>query len=127
MNMNMSPEPGRIGKQIFNTKLALVLSAGLIFAIGAGVQAQAQTVDPEGSRKVKVATPPEYPALARQNGIRGIARVLVTIQPDGTVSEVKEVGGNPVLLDALSRAVKKWKYEKSEKVSVLEVKAGFGT
>ena len=125
--MNMSSQLTRIGIRIFNTKLAWLLSAALLFVMGAGMQTPAQTVEAEGSRKCKVHEPPEYPALARLNGIKGVARVMVTIQPDGSVSEVKEIGGHPLLLDALCRAVKKWKYEKSEKTSVLEVKAGFGT
>ena len=116
----------RIAKQIFNAKLAL-FSVALLFVMGAGVKAQAQSVESDGARKCRVHEPPEYPDLARLHGIKGVARVMVTVQPDGNVSEVKEVGGHPLLLEALTRAVKKWKYEKSDKTSVLEVKAGFGT
>ena len=78
------------------------------------------------SRKLKSGQPPEYPELARQMNIKGIARVLVTIGADGMVKEVKEVGGHPLLIDALTRAVRKWKYEPSARESVIEVKAEFG-
>jgi TonB family protein len=125
--MNTSPKLTRITAAILHAKFALLLSVALLLVMGTGVRAQAQTVEPEGSRKVKVSQPPEYPPLARANGIKGVARVIVTIQPDGTVSDVKDVGGNPILLNALSKAVKKWKYERSEKISVLEVKAQFGS
>lgn len=74
---------------------------------------------------MKSGEPPEYPELARRLNMRGTARVQVTIAPDGTVKEVKELGGNPVLVDALARAVKKWKYETAEKTSLLEVKFDF--
>jgi TonB family protein len=126
-HMNNLSKLRRTSKQIFNAKFALLFAVALLFGISAGVKAQAQSAESEGARKCRVHEPPEYPALARNNGIKGIARVQVTVQPDGSVSEVKELGGHPLLLDALSRAVKKWKYEKSDKVSVLEVKAGFGT
>jgi outer membrane biosynthesis protein TonB len=38
---------------------------------------------------------------------------------------VKELGGNPVLVEALTRAVKKWKYEPAKKESLIEVKFDF--
>lgn len=78
------------------------------------------------SRKLKSGQPPEYPELARQMNIKGTARVMVTVTPDGVVKEVKEVGGHPLLIDALVRAVKKWKYEPASKETVIEVKAEFG-
>ena len=78
------------------------------------------------TRKPKSNAPPEYPELARRVGIRGIARVQVTVAPDGSVKNVKELGGNPVLVDALTRAVKKWKYEPADKTSILEVQFSFG-
>jgi len=79
----------------------------------------------EDSRKIKSSTPPEYPELARRLKIRGVARVQATIAPDGSVTEVKELGGNPVLVEALMRAVKKWKYEPASSTSVIEVKFEF--
>src|ERR1700746_2300096 len=69
------------------------------------------------ARKARSNPPPEYPELARKLSIRGIARVQVTVAPDGTVKEVKELGGNPVLVAALTQAVKKWKYEPADKTS----------
>jgi len=80
----------------------------------------------EDLRKVKSSPPPDYPELAKRLSIRGVARVQVTVLPDGTVKDVKELGGNPVLVDALMRAVKKWKYEPADKTSVIEVKFDFG-
>lgn len=76
-------------------------------------------------RKVKSSPPPEYPELAKRMNIRGVARVRITVAPDGTVKDVKELGGNPVLVDALTRAVKKWKYEPGEGTSLIEVKYDF--
>lgn len=95
-----------------------------------GVQSHALTdikTEIKQSRKLKSGQPPEYPELARQMNIRGIARVMVTISAEGVVKEVKELGGHPLLIDALTRAVKRWKYEPSSKESSIEVKAEFGT
>jgi TonB family protein len=77
------------------------------------------------ARKVRTKVDPEYPELARRLNLKGIVRVQVFIAAGGSVITVKELGGNPVLLDALVRAVKKWKYEPTDKDSVLEVKFDF--
>ncbi len=90
------------------------------------VPVQPQNVETETSRKAISKPAPEYPPLARQNGIRGTARVMITILPDGSVSEIKELGGHPILVDALTKAVKTWKYEKADKATHVEIRAGFG-
>jgi outer membrane biosynthesis protein TonB len=51
--------------------------------------------------------------------------VEFTVTPEGAVKDVKELGGNPVLLEALVRAVKQWKYEPASKEAIIEVKAAF--
>jgi protein TonB len=79
------------------------------------------------TRRLRSGDPPEYPELAKKLGIRGIARVQLTVAPDGSVKAVKELGGNPVLIDALLRAVKKWKYETANETSSVEVKFVFPT
>jgi TonB family protein len=96
--------------------LRLVLAGALIFPV---------MLHGEEARKLRSSAPPEYPELARRLNIRGTARVQATIAADGTVTAVKELGGNPVLVDALSRAVKKWRYEAADKVSIIEVKFDF--
>jgi hypothetical protein len=79
----------------------------------------------EETRRLRSGDPPEYSELAKKLNLRGIARVQVTVAPDGSVKEVKELGGNPLLLAALTSAVKKWKYEAMDKTSVVEVKFAF--
>ena len=78
-----------------------------------------------GGRKAKLNTPPEYPELARKMNIQGMARVLVTIANDGKVAGIKDLGGNPILVDALTQAVKKWKYEPADHESAVEVRFEF--
>lgn len=78
-----------------------------------------------GTRKVKSGAPPEYPELARKMKIEGLARVLLTVSSDGSVVKVKELGGNPVLVDALAQAAHKWKYESADRESEIEVRYEF--
>lgn len=68
---------------------------------------------------------PEYPQLARDLKMQGIVRLQATVSADGKVLNVKEKGGNPVLVDAAVKAVKKWKYESAAKDSVEDVKLEF--
>ena len=79
----------------------------------------------EAPRKIKVSVQPEYPELARRMNIQGQARVLLTVSPEGKVADVKELGGNPVLLSALVQAVKKWRYERADGPSTIEVRFDF--
>jgi TonB family protein len=86
---------------------------------------QAQLELNEAGRKIKTRVVPQYPELARRTRLAGTVRVELTVTPEGSVRSVKELGGNPVLLEALTRAVKQWKYEPSAKESIVEVKAAF--
>lgn len=68
----------------------------------------------QDARKMKSGAQPAYPELARKNNIQGIARLQVVIAPDGSVKDVKVLGGSPVLAQAAVDAVKKWKYEPAQ-------------
>jgi TonB family protein len=107
--------------------LLLIISCALGLMLPAKALPSADHVESnDGGRKIKTRVEPEYPVLAKKMGIRGTARIEITVTPDGVVKEVHELGGNPVLLDALVRAVKQWKYEPAARESVIEVKASFG-
>jgi TonB family protein len=96
--------------------------AGLL---GALVLLLGNTPQAQETRKIKISVQPEYPELAKRMHLTGVARVQITITREGTIREVKDLGGNPVLVDALTRAVQKWKYEPAAKESTVEVKFDF--
>jgi TonB family protein len=77
------------------------------------------------SRKVKSRVEPVYPVLAKRNNISGSARVELLITPDGKVKDVKVLGGNPVLIQAVMAAVVKWKYEPAAEESSVVIKFDF--
>ena len=68
---------------------------------------------------------PEYPEIAARMKLTGTAQVQAVVKPDGTVKEVKILGGHPLLADALARAVKQWKYQPAAKETVEVVKFSF--
>lgn len=111
-----------------NSSLAarILLCAFAVLLVGTAsfAQSTAQHVQ-TSARKLKSGSPPEYPELARKMRLEGTARVLLTVAPDGGVANVKELGGNPVLIASLVQAVKKWKYEPADHTSEIEVKFEF--
>jgi TonB family protein len=108
-----------------NLARRLIVFLGLLLVSCMVFPQAVQQQDQEPARKLKSSVPPEYPELARRLQLKGTARVSVTVAPDGRVTNAKELGGNPVLVEALLRAVKKWKYEPAAKESVVEVKFDF--
>ena len=77
------------------------------------------------ARKIKTRVEPAYPELAKKNNISGSARVELLISPDGHVKDVKVLGGNPVLVQAVVTAVMKWKYEPAAEESTVVIKFDF--
>lgn len=77
------------------------------------------------ARKVKNRVDPVYPELAKRNNIIGSARVELLVTPDGRVKDVKVLGGNPVLVQAVMAAVVKWKYEPAAEESSVIIKFDF--
>jgi TonB family protein len=53
---------------------------------------------------------PVYPDVLKHAGISGTVRVRVTISPDGTVKDVEAKGGGAIFIDAVTKAVKQWRY-----------------
>jgi TonB family protein len=77
------------------------------------------------ARKVKNSVEPVYPELAKRNNISGSVRVELLITTDGRVKDVKVLGGNPVLVQAVMAAVLKRKYEPAAEESSVIVKFDF--
>jgi TonB family protein len=106
--------PRRIGSAFFVMLLAIVsLVPSHSFA--------------QAARKVKNRVEPVYPELAKRNNISGSARVELLVTPDGKVKDVKVLGGNPVLVQAVMAAVVKWKYEPAAEESTVVIKFDFAS
>ena|SRR5215471_1056418 len=110
---------------LLSTILSLVFCALSALSQCNALQVQGQVELNEAGRKIKTRVAPEYPELAKRLRVYGVARVQFTVTPEGAVKEVHDLGGNPVLVEALIQAVKQWKYEASAKETVVEVKATF--
>ena len=78
-----------------------------------------------GARAVLQATKPEYPAVLKQMHIGGKVKLSVVVAADGTVKETNIAGGNPVLAESASAAVKKWKFAPAPQATTEAVEITF--
>jgi TonB family protein len=76
-------------------------------------------------RKLVYKVAPKYPHELKQNAIGGIVRLSVSINANGSVGKITTIGGNPVLVDAASAAVKQWRYVPADHSTSTEVQLDF--
>jgi len=88
--------------------------------------ATASSAPVEGPRRVERNIPPEYPEIAGRMKLTGTVQVEAVVRPDGTVKEVRTLGGHPLLADSVARAVKQWRYQTAPKETEEIVKFTFG-
>jgi TonB family protein len=79
----------------------------------------------QGSRRLEYSVAPEYPEVAKSMRLVGTVQVQALVRPDGTVKQVRVVGGHPLLADALVRAVLQWKYQPAPNETTESVKFDF--
>ena len=100
--------------------VAMALCAGLFAWTGrtqAGERAE---------RKAVAKVPAVYPEIAKRYNIRGVVKLEVVVREDGSVRSAKVLGGNPVLIDAATDAVCKWRFEAASRETVEVVQIRFG-
>jgi protein TonB len=54
---------------------------------------------------------PEYPPLAKSARIAGVVHLVGIIAKDGTIRNLRLIGGHPMLARAAMEAVQQWVYE----------------
>ena len=87
--------------------------AGLRFAQAAALAIVFSLAMPARAdgRAIKSRFQPPYPEIAKRMRISGMVRLAVTVDPEGTVTDVKPLSGNTMLSIAASEAVRKWRFE----------------
>jgi TonB family protein len=89
-----------------------------------GLRAHAQRAE-KTTRKLVVKESPHYPLMLKEAHIGGIVRLEIVISPKGSVDSISPLGGNPVLVEAASTAVKKWKYVPADSETKTQVEFTF--
>ena len=54
---------------------------------------------------------PNYPREAKEKGIQGTVRMEAIIGRDGRTLDLKVLSGDPLLVDAATKTVRKWRYK----------------
>ena len=69
-----------------------------------------QSAQAETTRKIISRVTPVYPKVASTMHLKGMVRVDVTVAPNGTVKSLDVKGGHPLLVEAATDAVRKWRW-----------------
>jgi len=119
---NTGQAPRRLTQKIgFGFTVGVLLMSSLfVGAIGI-----AQTSAQESDRKIITRVQPDYPDALKKLYIGGIVRVEVQVAANGSVKNVKLLGGNPILGQSTMKAVKSWKYAPAAADETLTVKLNF--
>jgi TonB family protein len=110
----------QIARSVSKPLVFVVVLAAVFASVGVLTGSAQQT--PE--RRIKNKVTPTYPELARKMNLAGAVRLEVTVAPNGTVKDTKVIGGNPILVNAATDAVKKWRFEAAndESTQIVEFK-----
>jgi TonB family protein len=103
----------------------LIIALALALALGTGLFAPTRTAQGQdyADRKVITRVAPAYPELAKRMHVGGVVKLEIVIRANGRVKSTKVVGGNPVLIESATEAVRQWKFEaaREENTEVVEV------
>jgi TonB family protein len=72
-------------------------------------------------RKLITRVEPDYPETLKRLNIGGTVRLRVSISAKGNVEDVELLGGNPILGESATAAVKKWVYAAGRSRTIAEV------
>jgi TonB family protein len=97
-----------------------VVCLSVVLTLGSSVLAENKT-----PRKLVYRENPGYPLTLREAHIGGVVRLEIAISAKGNVDSVTPLGGNPVLVEAASAAVRKWKYAPADSESKTQVEFTF--
>jgi TonB family protein len=82
------------------------IAALFLLALGAA----APSSRAQEARKVINNPQAPYPEVARRLRLSGVVKVQVLIGTDGTIKEVKLIGGHPIFVNSVEETLKSWKY-----------------
>lgn len=91
----------------------------------AGLHSQTSEKAEKPARKLVHRVDADYPLDLQRAHISGVVRLDVLVNPSGTVENISVVGGNPVLVETATRAVKRWKWAPAESATVLRINVNF--
>jgi TonB family protein len=95
------------------TRRGVLFIAAAVFALFL-TQSATQTQSPS-ERRVLSKVAPLYPEIAKRHRIKGVVKLEVIVERNGSVKSTKALGGSPLLIEAAIYAVSQWKFEPASK------------
>ena len=95
---------------------AALITSGVL--PGPGVSARAVEVN---ARHLRHYVRPSLPEIAKKMGLKGAVRLEMQIVRDGKVTNIRALGGHPLLVEAASEAVHTWQFEAGKEETKGEV------
>lgn len=118
------------GKLTYNINELAIARAGMSYTADrlmdsaesrAAIDSQSQV-----SRSLAFRVMPEYPRIAKELDLAGSVQLQVLVRPDGSIKEVRVIGGHPVLAEAAVAAIKQWRYQVTARQTTESVRVSFG-
>jgi TonB family protein len=94
------------------------LMIGLLAIVtGPVVTSSGLAAEQDTARKATRKVAPLYPEAAHRLQLAGTVRLLAVVAAEGHVTDMKFIGGHPLLVAAVRAAVKQWKFEPAARES----------
>lgn len=123
--MNLAhPGTTRSWSNILRLAALLLTTVVVAFSAPAARPQQLESTD-KSVRKLLTQVDPEYPADLKRAAIGGVVRLDIVVAAGGKVDTIIVAGGNPILAESASRAVKKWKYAPSSSATNMRINVRF--
>ena len=126
--INLSLADGKVHFDVNSSALArghIALDPSLLIAMS-GKSDRSVVAELADGRAVTSNPSPEMPDVARRMNLFGTVQLQAVIRPDGTVKDVRVLGGNPVLVQASVVAVRQWRYRTGPSETVENIRFSFG-
>lgn len=119
--MNLSMVDGTLHVEVNDA--ALARSTVVYHARTPEPLASAEPVDQ--ARPLQFSSLPSFPEMARRMNIRGAVQLEAVVRPNGTVKQVRVLGGHPLLAEIAARSVMQWRFKPEERETREVVKVNF--
>ncbi len=117
---------GTVGK-LSASRMRAAMGLAILACVLTPLALRAQSAEKASklARKLVHKVEADYPLDLQRAHIGGVVRLDVLVTAGGTVSNVAVVGGNPVLVETATRAVKQWKWVPADSESIIRVTINF--
>jgi TonB family protein len=122
--INLLPSQEKITYEVNSAALE---RAGMHGDTGSPAPSDVGTADvkAEGARSTTFRVLPEFPSIAVTMKLTGTVQLQAVVRPDGTVKQVRVVGGHPMLAQVAVAAVMKWRYQPGSKETTEMLRISF--